>query len=129
MNANYYLDWWTAIDHLPDMLAAAGMTMLLTLSVFLIEIVVSAFLGYIRCGKHGILYYIVTIYVELIRNTPLLVQIYIVYFGLPQLGLSLNKYVASYIALILYPLLQEKSSFFWNFIPLLFYFTISYQKL
>ena len=32
----------------------------------------------------------VGVYVELIRNTPLLVQIFIVYFGLPSLGLKLS---------------------------------------
>src|SRR5690606_15970688 len=38
-------------------------------------------------------------YVELIRNTPLLVQLFIVFFGLPSLGLRLNANDAAVIAL------------------------------
>ena len=39
-------------------------------------------------------------YVELIRNTPLLVQIFIVYFGLSSLGLKLSAEVSAVIALV-----------------------------
>lgn len=47
----------------------------------------------------------VTVYVELFRNTPFLVQLFIVYFGLPQLGtaigvdMRLSPFVAALIAL------------------------------
>jgi polar amino acid transport system permease protein len=39
------------------------------------------------------------IYVEAIRNTPLLVQLFIIYFGLPTLGIRLNANTAALIAL------------------------------
>jgi len=42
------------------------------------------------------------IYVEAIRNTPLLVQIYIIYFGLPAIGVRLAPTVAAVISLGLY---------------------------
>jgi len=42
----------------------------------------------------------VGVYVELIRNTPLLVQIFIVYFGLSSLGLKLSAEVSAIIALV-----------------------------
>src|ERR1700675_3255788 len=38
-------------------------------------------------------------YVEVIRNTPVLVQIFLVYFGLSSLGLSLSAFVVALIAL------------------------------
>lgn len=40
-----------------------------------------------------------TVYVEAIRNTPLLVQIFLVYFGLSSMGLSLNAVIVAIIAL------------------------------
>src|SRR5690348_1558154 len=40
-------------------------------------------------------------YVEAFRNTPLLVQLYLIYFGLPQLGLNLNPTWAGIVALTL----------------------------
>ena len=45
---------------------------------------------------------LVRAYVELIRNTPFLVQIYIVYFGLPALGLRLSPVVASIASMTIY---------------------------
>jgi polar amino acid transport system permease protein len=38
-------------------------------------------------------------YVELIRNTPLLAQLFFIYFGLPSLGIKLDSFVAAVIAL------------------------------
>src|SRR5690606_34568754 len=43
-----------------------------------------------------------SIYVELFRNTPLLVQIFLVYFGLPSLGITLSAPFAGIIALSLW---------------------------
>ena len=40
-------------------------------------------------------------YIEVFRNTPLLVQLYLIYFGLPQLGINLNPVWAGLIALTL----------------------------
>src|SRR6478736_618025 len=39
-------------------------------------------------------------YIELIRNTPFLVQIFLIYFGLPTLGLKLSSNEAALIALV-----------------------------
>jgi polar amino acid transport system permease protein len=39
-------------------------------------------------------------YIELIRNTPFLVQIFLIYFGLPVLGLRLSSNVAAVLALV-----------------------------
>jgi polar amino acid transport system permease protein len=40
------------------------------------------------------------VYVELIRNTPFIVQLFFIYFGLPSLGLKLSPEVASIIAMV-----------------------------
>ena len=44
---------------------------------------------------------IVVIYVEVIRNTPLLVQLFLIFFGLPSLGVRLDGMTAAIIALII----------------------------
>lgn len=41
----------------------------------------------------------VTAYVELVRNTPLILQIYLAYFGLPLLGLPLSAFLCGIIAI------------------------------
>ncbi|HHU18891.1 MAG TPA: amino acid ABC transporter permease [Bacilli bacterium] len=42
---------------------------------------------------------IVSIYIELSRNTPLLIQLFFLYFGLPQLGIMINSYTCAIIGL------------------------------
>lgn len=43
----------------------------------------------------------VAVYIETIRNTPLLVQIFLLYFGLPSIGLRLEGFDAALIALVI----------------------------
>ena len=40
------------------------------------------------------------VYVELIRNTPFIVQLFFIFFGLPSLGVKLTPEVASVIAMV-----------------------------
>ena len=44
---------------------------------------------------------IVGAYVELIRNTPFIVQLFFVFFGLPQLGIKLSPETASVLAMVI----------------------------
>lgn len=45
--------------------------------------------------------YVIDAYVELMRNTPFLVQLFMIFFGLPQLGIRLNGIEASLLAMTL----------------------------
>ena len=42
------------------------------------------------------------VYVQTIRNTPLLVQLFVLFFGLPSIGIRLGAYTAALIGLVLY---------------------------
>ena len=44
---------------------------------------------------------IVRVYVELIRNTPFIVQLFFIYFGLPALGLKLDETTAAFLAMVI----------------------------
>jgi len=44
--------------------------------------------------------WIIDEYIELIRNTPFLIQIFVIYFGLPSMGLKLSSNVAALLALV-----------------------------
>ncbi len=43
---------------------------------------------------------VVVCYVELIRNTPFIVQLFFIFFGLPALGLKLNEATAAFLAMV-----------------------------
>ncbi|WP_250502341.1 amino acid ABC transporter permease [Caballeronia sp. AZ7_KS35] len=54
-----------------------------------------------RNSRHAWLAAIVGAYVEAVRNTPFIVQLFFVFFGLPALGIHLSEYVAAILAMTL----------------------------
>lgn len=77
--------------------------MKLTLTIAAIGIVLSVIVGLvcslIRYTKIPILHRIVTIYIELSRNTPLLIQLFFLYFGLPKIGIRLSSEACAIVGL------------------------------
>ena len=74
-----------AIEHLPRLLIAAKLTIELTLLSLFFGIFVGVFFAVLRISNSKVLYYISYYYSYIFRGTPLLVQIFIIYFGLAQL--------------------------------------------
>ena len=44
---------------------------------------------------------VVAVYVELIRNTPFIVQLFFIFFGLPALGVKLSEDTAAFLAMVI----------------------------
>jgi len=76
--------------------------LLVTLQLWVLTLVFGGILAVLtalaRIYGNRPLYYFATGYVELIRGTPLLVQLFIVYYGLGDIGLFLNPFLAAVIA-------------------------------
>ncbi len=76
---------------------------ILTIKIGWIGIALSLVIGivaaFILHFKVPVLNAIAKIYVELFRNTPLLVQLFFIYFGLPKLGLSISAEVCGAVGL------------------------------
>jgi polar amino acid transport system permease protein len=87
------------ITNLPFLLLGAWDTLKLTFFAVLIGLILGTFIGMGRLSKIKVINVPSTVYVEFLRGTPLLVQISIVYFGLPQLGIQLQAYPAAIVAL------------------------------
>ena len=69
----------------------------------LIGTVIGLLCGYARVSRHAWLRAVVWLYVEIIRNTPILLLIFFVFFGLPELGIyALDKYQSFTLALAIY---------------------------
>lgn len=83
----------------PFLLFGAWETIKLTALSVGIGLVLGTFIGMGRLSKLSLISFPCTAYVEFLRGTPLLVQISIVYFGLPQLGIQLPPYPAAITAL------------------------------
>ncbi|MFL6536339.1 MAG: ectoine/hydroxyectoine ABC transporter permease subunit EhuD [Pseudomonas sp.] len=83
-------DWSYAAQILPDLLRASLKTVGITLIGFLIAIVLGLFLAIGRRSRKFWLSWPATAVIEFIRSTPLLIQVYFLYYVLPNYGLSLT---------------------------------------
>lgn len=86
---------------LPALLAGARLTIVLTLLTLLIGIPLGLLLALARLSGFPLLTVPARVYVEAVRGTPLLMQIYVIYFVLPALGVSFPPFVAGLAALSL----------------------------
>lgn len=91
---NYTFHWRPALNALPQLLQGAVVTLQLAVLSMLIGIVFGVLLALMRQSKNKLLYLPATIWVEVARNTPALFQIYMAYFGLGQLGIRLDSFLA-----------------------------------
>ncbi len=96
----YQFDFAFLAERWPDFVAGAWLTIQLTIASIGLGFVVGTVCALARVYGGRTLRAIVGGYVELIRNTPLLVQIFIVYFGLSSIGLKLSAEVSAVIALV-----------------------------
>ncbi len=83
------LFWGTVLT-----LELSGISMVLSL-------IVAVFGALGRTGGPRWLRALIAAYVELIRNTPFLVQVFVIYFGLPSLGVRLDSDVCAVLAMVL----------------------------
>lgn len=93
----------TLIEHAPDwgrrLLPAAGETLLITLSSFGIALALAVLIEFARkSGVRGVGRAIGG-YIEIIRALPILAVLYIIYFGLPGVGLTFSPFVSGTIGL------------------------------
>ena len=93
------LDFSVLIPYFRDFVQALGLTLALSLSGFVISSVLAAVLLPARMGSIAILRWLTWLYVEVLRNIPILLVLYVVFFALPQIGITTNSAVAAVAAL------------------------------
>lgn len=64
--------------------------------------VVGVVLGAARAHRIPVVSQLAAVYVEVIRNTPILVQIFMVYFALPQFGIRLDAFTAAWVSVTIW---------------------------
>lgn len=84
------MDWEFIMQYLPMYQRAAVLTVKIGLLGIVFAIFVGLICAMIQYHKVPVLRRIVAIYVELSRNTPLLVQLFFIYYGFPKIGIQLS---------------------------------------
>ena len=97
---SYVFHFNTVLDHLPELLDGAWLTVRLSAVSMVLGLAVAVTFAYAQMAGPKPLRWFVGSYIELIRNTPFLVQIFIVYFSLPALGIRLDADHAALVAMV-----------------------------
>lgn len=95
------LDFGWLAEYAPVLLKGVGITLQLIAVGALIGIALGIACAWARALGPRWLGGMVAVYVELIRNTPFLIQLFFVFFGLPSLGLQLSELQAANLAMII----------------------------
>lgn len=86
------------IEVLPELIRYIPITLVYFIVPTVISLVFGAWICSVRVGRKNLLYYIVSLFVSFFRGTPGLVQIYLVFFGLPKIaelfGANINQWSA-----------------------------------
>ncbi|HSU80550.1 MAG TPA: amino acid ABC transporter permease [Candidatus Angelobacter sp.] len=85
----------------PILKAGLIFTVPLTLITFFLGLILGFFTAVARLSKYRVLKGIAGFYVWIIRGTPLLVQLFILFYGLPSVGLTLSPFISAIIGFTL----------------------------
>ncbi|MFD1778674.1 amino acid ABC transporter permease [Fredinandcohnia salidurans] len=94
--------WELFMNSLPSMLSGAiQYTIPLTLISFIGGLILALLTAIMRLSKSKLIQIPAIIYVSAIRGTPLLVQLFIIFYGLPNIGVNIDPFPSAAIAFIL----------------------------
>ncbi|WAH58566.1 amino acid ABC transporter permease [Pseudomonas silvicola] len=96
----YHFDFSPVLANTDLLLKGALFTLELTAVGTLLGVSLGVLGGVVRAWKIKPFAGIFGVYVELIRNTPFLVQLFFIFFGLPSLGVQISEWQAAVLAMV-----------------------------
>lgn len=93
------LDWAFVSRYAPFFVTGAEMTLFISVFGIALAILTGLVCAAIETARIPVLRQVVRVYIEVSRNTPLLVQLYFLYFGLPKLGFVWSAEMCAIIGL------------------------------
>lgn len=87
------------ISILPELISGLKVSLKLSAGALALGVIIGLPLAIVKTYGKGFLKSLATIYIEIIRGTPMLVQLFIIYYGLPEIGIVLDQIPAAIIAL------------------------------
>ena len=102
MSATNLFEWQFALQILPDLLRAAVYTVGITIVGFALALVGGLLLALLRRSRSRLLSWPATAVIEFVRSTPLLIQLYFLFYVLPEFGLTLSALTAGTLGIALH---------------------------
>ncbi|THU05549.1 amino acid ABC transporter permease [Lampropedia puyangensis] len=97
----YQFDFLAVFDYSGTLLQGAAVTLALTAIGALAGGTIGILGGVCRAWRIAPLSWFFGVYIELIRNTPFLVQLLFIFFGLPSLGVQIDEWQASVLTMVI----------------------------
>ena len=93
------MDWDLVASYAPLFATAARVTLSVSLGGVVSALLIGLIVAIIRLWRIPVLHVVAGAYVEFSRNTPSLVQLFFLYFGLPKLGILLSQEACAIVCL------------------------------
>jgi len=94
--------WSFARDNQTELVAALRRTLTVSAIAIAGASVIGLTLGAARAHRVPVISQAAAVYVEVIRNTPILVQIFMLYFALPQIGIRLEAFTVAWLSVMIW---------------------------
>ena len=101
LSAQLQTIWTSGVQALPTLLSYTPTTLGFALAAMVLGLTLGFLVAMARLSRVALLRAVAGVYVSFIRGTPLLVQIFVIYYGLPSLGLTLSPVAGGVLALTL----------------------------
>lgn len=98
---DYELNFVSILPYYKEILKGILLTIQITVATTILGIAAGIIGAALRVGKNKVLQNLVGGFVEVIRNTPFIVQLFFIFFGLPAIGIKLTALEAGMIAMII----------------------------
>ncbi len=95
-------EWSFIWDNRDQLWAGFKNTMKASAIVIAGSFAIGLVLGAVRAHRIPVLSQLTVVYVELIRNTPILVQIFLLYYGAPELGFHLEIFTVAWLSIMIW---------------------------
>jgi His/Glu/Gln/Arg/opine family amino acid ABC transporter permease subunit len=89
-------------ENFDALLAGLGRTLEVSAIAIVGAFFIGAILGAARAHRIPVVSQLAAVYVEVIRNTPILVQIFMIFFALPQVGITLEPFTVAWLAVMVW---------------------------
>ena len=93
------IDWQFVATYGPDLILACKNTLLISVASLVLATLVGLVIALMRMSHRPVLSRIAWVFIWIMRGTPILLQLFAIYYALPGLGIRLNAWEAGILAL------------------------------
>src|SRR6201991_1016461 len=98
---SFSLDFSSLWPYWPVFLNGAWLTLKMTAVAIFFGVILGTLVAFAKRSRYKLLSRVCAIYIETVRNTPFLVQIFLLFFGLASAGIHLPTFTAAVLAMII----------------------------